>query len=572
MFLPFLPLILASLGLSLLVLPMLPEKSLIPLETMETLILLLVSSLWFGQWQSQSRKTWVRAFPRLAVAGLWVSLNWATRLPIELATYWEGIQMDQAAVVYLLVLFYWVIDGLASHPWRRNGQKWSKTIQTLRLQLPLILMTGLHLGLTLLLDKTIQNDAGSNRVLVELGLSVLILLGAAPWLVVLSWGMQPVPQQVRDEINTELKANHTSVQCVFCWPEHITQTATAGVIGILPWARFLLVSPQLLDHLNSHELRAVIAHEAGHLRRWHLFFYALAFLGFVELLFLILVGVEFTHWVTGFKVPDWLQGFLLIGLLAFFFRGGIGFLSRNFERQADCNAFLRCGWEPFATALTKVGYLNRIALHQDNWHHYGIQQRLEFLKLCEEQPEKISLHDQRVQVIQGGCLLLFGLLLSASAYSTTHHAEESLIFWRLENIVSETTSADVSLLIQAANTFYEKSKFERAEELYRQALVWEPENPSALNNLAWLLTQHFAKEPLKVQESVRLAERAVKLEPAAYILDTLAESYALQERWQEAADVARTALEQAESDIRKVDHMGLRYYQDRMEHFQHTHF
>ena len=375
---------------------------------------------------------------------------------------------------------------------------------------------------------------------------------------------------MRDEITTELKANRTSVQGVFCWPGHITQTATAGVIGILPWARFLLVSPQLLAHLNSQELRAVVAHEAGHLRRWHLLFYALAFLGFVELLFLILVGLELTQWTTGFTAPDWLQGFLLVGLLALFLRGGIGFLSRNFERQADCNAFLRCGWEPFATALKKVGYLNRIALHQDNWHHYGIQQRLEFLQLCEEQPERIALHDHRVRTIQSGCLLLFGFLLSASVYSTSQHAKESLIFWRLENIVSEITPGDVGLLIQAANTFYEKSEFERAEELYRKVLVWEPANPRALNNLAWLLTQHFAEQPLKVQESVALAERAVASEPAAYILDTLAESYALQGRWQEAAETAKTALEQAESDIRNVDHMGLRYYQERMEHFQHT--
>ncbi len=570
MFLPFLPLILASLGLSLLVLPMLPEEAVISLEPIETLILLLINSLLLGQLQSQSNRFWIQAFPRWAVAGLWAGLSWATRLPVELATYWENVRMDQATVVFLLVLVYWIADSLAAHPWRKDGQKWLKTIQTLRLQLPLILITGLHLGLTLLLDKTIPDEAVSNQVLVELGLSVLILLGAAPWFVVLSWGVQPVASEVRNEIAAELKANRTSVQGVFCWPGHITQTATAGVIGILPWARFLLVSPQLLDHLNSQELRAVVAHEAGHLRRWHLFFYALAFLGFVELLFLILVGVEFTQWITGFTTPDWLQGFLLVGLLGLFLRGGIGFLSRNFERQADCNAFLRCGWEPFATALTKVGYLNRIALHQDNWHHYGIQQRLEFLKLCEEQPERVSKHDQRVRTIQGGCLLLFGLLLSASVYSNSQHAEESLIFWRLENIVSETTPADVGLLIQAANTFYEKSEFERAEELYRQALVWEPENPRALNNLAWLLTQHFAEQPLKVRESVALAERAVALEPAAYILDTLAESYALQGRWQEAADTAKTALERAESDIRNVDHMGLRYYQDRMEHFQHT--
>ncbi|MBT90205.1 MAG: hypothetical protein CL921_01425, partial [Deltaproteobacteria bacterium] len=324
MFLPFLPLILASLGLSLLVLPMLPDEAVIPLEPIETLILLLISSLLLGQWHSQSKRIWIQAFPRCAVAVLWAVLSWATRLPIELATHWESMRMDQATVVFLLVLVYWIADSFAAHPWRTDGQKWLQTIQTLRLQLPLILITGLHLGLTLLLDKNIPDEAVSNQVLVEFGLSVLILLGAAPWLVVLSWGMQPVSSEVRDEIATELKANRTSVQGVFCWPGHITQTATAGVIGILPWARFLLVSPQLLAHLNSKELRAVVAHEAGHLRRWHLLFYALAFLGFVELLFLILVGVELTQWTTGFTAPDWLQGFLLVGLLALFLRGGIG--------------------------------------------------------------------------------------------------------------------------------------------------------------------------------------------------------------------------------------------------------
>ena len=58
MFLPFLPLILASLGLSLLVLPMLPEEGVIPLEPIETLILLLISSLLLGQWKFQSDRIW----------------------------------------------------------------------------------------------------------------------------------------------------------------------------------------------------------------------------------------------------------------------------------------------------------------------------------------------------------------------------------------------------------------------------------------------------------------------------------------------------------------------------------
>lgn len=570
MFLPFLPLILASMALSLLILPALPEQAFLVLDWPAALLLLLLSSLLLGQWDTRSGHGWQRAIPRLLVAILWAVLNWTTRLPAQLTSIGEGLHLEQASVVYGLVLLYWLADGLASHPWRPGGEKWPKTLQTLRLQLPLVLISGLHLLISqgMQLGSVLWSD--SMQVLFELGLSGLILLVAAPWIVVLSWGSLPVPVEVQNQVEAELAANQTSVQRICSWPEHITKTATAGVIGILPWARFLLISPPLLQHLTTEELRAVVAHEAGHLKRKHLLFYALGFLGFVELLFLVLFGMELTQWFAGVEVPEWVQGLLVLGLLGLFLRVGIGFLSRNFERQADCNAFLRCGWHPFALALTKVGNLNRIPMQEDNWHHYGILQRLQFLQQCQTEPERVARHDQRVRRIQWGCILLFVLLLSGSLYSTSEQARESLIFLRLNQLVAERSPEDAAFLIQAANTFLQQENVDRAEELYRQVLDLEPSNPLALNNLAWLLTQHFSREPDKVEESVRLAEQAVALRSAAFIWDTLAEAYSLQGRWAEATAASQSALQLAETQTPENDPQGLRYYQERMERFQQT--
>ena len=146
----------------------------------------------------------------------------------------------------------------------------------------------------------------------------------------------------------------------------------------------------------------------------------------------------------------------------------------------------------FATAK-KVGYLNN-CMHQDNCH-YGVKQRLEFLKLCEEQPERVTQHDQRVRTIKVAVYYFWGLL-TASVCSTSQHAKESLIFGNWKTSFRNHTS-DVGLLIQAANTFYEKSEFERAEELYRKALAWG----LSKSTLSWLGSLHNTlRSNLKVQE------------------------------------------------------------------------
>jgi Zn-dependent protease with chaperone function len=570
MFLPFFSLIAASLGLSLVLIPLMPEAAFWEASLLESALIFVWGALALGQLNSEKRGRFAPILARLGLGALWAGLILAGTLTVQLSEAGlSQVPSAQAVIVYCCVLVFWLGEALVAEPFQRVSQKLRSIKQSLRLQFPLIIISGVHIGLFTVLGAMWQ-EPSSLKLLVELGLSVLVFLAVAPWAVVLCWGGAPVSANLQGDILQELSANHTSVHSVRTWPEHVMRSATAGVIGILPFARFLLISPSLLRNLSSEELRAVVAHEAGHLRKRHLLFFALSFFAFVELLFLAVVGIELTRWLFDWEVPEWMQGVGVLLLVAGFLRLGLGFLSRNFERQADCNALERCGWQPIAQALMKVAQLNRIPVHEDNWHHYGILQRLQFLQKCAEDPQRIPKHHFRVGRIQQGCIAVFVILLSASFYTSTDHARESLILWRMDQMSQEWTAADLPVALEAANWYFQQTDITRAEQLYRQVLVWDPQNRMALNNLAWLLTQHFPGDVAKVKESVHLAEAAIEVEPAAFIWDTLAEAYALDGRSEEAVKAARSALQLAERETRAASAPGLDYYQERMEQFQHA--
>ena len=87
----------------------------------------------------------------------------------------------------------------------------------------------------------------------------------------------------------------------------------------------------------------------------------------------------------------WLGGGLLL-----FLRFGLGFMSRNFERQADGNALRQRGFLPFRTAMLKISQLNGIRIRDDNWHHYGIGRRLAYLEEADQTPDTLVRHDRAV--------------------------------------------------------------------------------------------------------------------------------------------------------------------------------
>ena len=138
-----------------------------------------------------------------------------------------------------------------------------------------------------------------------------------------------------------------------------------------------------------------MAHEIGHSKHKHLFFFAL-----------VLLGMIFATSVTDFLepyVPYPILFFMIYTLsVAVYFRIVFGFFSRLFERQADLYG-IELGLPPAAMieALHLIGVFTGNSHHIPNWHHFSIAERIAFLQAVEKNPALIQQHTRKVWLAEG---------------------------------------------------------------------------------------------------------------------------------------------------------------------------
>ena len=99
-------------------------------------------------------------------------------------------------------------------------------------------------------------------------------------------------------------------------------------------------------------------------------------------------------------------------------------------------------------------------------------------------------------------------------------------------------------------------------EAYEQSILLKPDNPKALNNLAWLLATCKDESFRRPQRALTLAQKAAELEEAPHILDTLAESYYVNGKFEAAVAIELRAL-----DLATIDRA---YYQKQLKKFMHA--
>ncbi len=569
MFLPFLPLILASLSLSLLTedTAARPEAWL-NLPWPLTLLGLLGLAFWIGQASFQSRHLSLQRqqhFKRLLILTAWLGAIYTEALDLRLqAVFQEGWSPDGWAFG-LLIVHFWLLDSLAITPLspHREGYR-TRLVRNLRLQLPLLILGAVHSVWLSVLPLWTEDLPLNAELLLSTLSSLVLMIALAPPVMMKAWNLEGLPEsEGRFLIEDELQHNGVSVRKVLLWPEELLSSATAGVVGLLPGLRYLLISRQLLNALTPEELRAVIAHEAGHLRKQHLLFYAFAFFAFLEGMMLLSAALTVTEWFGEWELPAVFYGSFTILALLLFLRFGLGFLSRNFERQADCNALERVGLEPMGRALLKVAWLNGIDPEKPNWHHYGILDRLNFLKVGAQEPERVSAHHRRVRWIQFGCVLTLLCTIGINSYATSNAGIRQWLTWYVQH--NETlTPRDSGFLTQLGDLAYSQGHLEEAERYYRQALELAPDDPRTLNNLAWVLAENRAHDPEALAESIQLAQAALAHQPAAFIWDTLAEGYRQQGQYEEALHAAREALRLADQGPAPDAPSGSNYYEQRL--------
>jgi Zn-dependent protease with chaperone function len=380
-----------------------------------------------------------------------------------------------------------------------------------------------------------------------------------PALIVRIWHCTPLPEgPARQRLVDFCQRHNVRYTNIMLWPMCEGQALTAGVMGMIPQCRYLLVTPALLAALTPDEMEAVMAHEIGHVKKRHLQIYILLFLGFglfaqlssypILYLFsnsdLFFKMVHFVNQKPGHAL-DTVNTVAMFVLMIVYFRYILGFFMRNFERQADLFALrVTKSAEPLVRVFDKIAWLSGTSKDQPSWHHFGIGERVDFLRKCEREKGRVGRHDRKIY----GSLVVYVLVLALSAFT----------LWRMpDNPMAGATPNYAKVIIQQkmsaepgnyvwpqllGDLQYSRKKYAEAVLAYQKSLLLNPDNAEVLNNLAWLLLTADDHDIRNPKNALRFAERAMIEQPAPHILDTLAQAYWVNGRIEQAEMIEKRAL------------------------------
>jgi STE24 endopeptidase len=207
---------------------------------------------------------------------------------------------------------------------------------------------------------------------------------------VIQWIWQCKPLEIDDP---ELKAKLEKI-CQTAQFKHagiktwglMNDSLTAAIIGIIPKIRYVIFTKKLIKKLSFNAISAILAHEIGHWYRKHLLIYPLIMVGLV-----VLLNSFETHFQE--TLPPLLFFTIYILCLILYFRLVFGFFSRIFERQADLHVYkLKIDPKYMVEALDHLAKASGNSHLVPCWHHYSIQERIDFINQTIDNPDLIEKH------------------------------------------------------------------------------------------------------------------------------------------------------------------------------------
>lgn len=352
---------------------------------------------------------------------------------------------------------------------------------------------------------------------------------------------------------------------ILYWPAFGSRMITAGVMGLVKRFRYILVTGPLLSFLEPDEIDSVIAHEIGHIKRKHLIFYLVFFTGYMLLsyatydliIYFIIFSEPVLKLITGMGLSrtatiSTIFSITEICIFLIYFRYVFGYFMRNFERQADCYVYtLFDSAKPLISTFKKISVTSGQSPDRPNWHHYSITERIDYLNKCETDKNYISRHDRKIKksmAVYFTAIILVGIIgyslnFGAAGKQLSNHFIEKIIFRELEK-----SPDDPNLYQTLGDIYYNANNYNGVKQAYEKALSLNPDNPHVLNNLAWL---YATCDDLSFRNSIRalkLSKKAVTLLKAPHILDTLAESYFVNGKYEKAIAAELRALELVKSN------------------------
>jgi STE24 endopeptidase len=294
-------------------------------------------------------------------------------------------------------------------------------------------------------------------------LAMAVVFTSAPVLLVRVLPTEPLPPgPLRHKLEQMCRRSGLKYREILLWNTNHS-ICNAGVMGLFPQVRYILLSDALIESMTEEQVEAVFAHELGHVVHKHMVWYVIFFIVFM-------VGLTSVGHLVQDRLTHPQEIISLVGTAGCLFC--FSFISRQCERQADVyaarlmemrhrsiagstddlvlspadlvaplspaiagaplemlaapaaprsNAAVlpvgRHGAAVFSSALHRVAQVNNIPLKRFEWLHGSIYSRLDFLKSIAGHPRQTERFDRQMQRIYA--LLLLGLFASMLWIATT---------------------------------------------------------------------------------------------------------------------------------------------------------
>ena len=395
-------------------------------------------------------------------------------------------------------------------------------------------------------------------------LSTVVIIG--PAMIQKFWRCKPLESgYVRSRIEKLCRRAGLEYSNILYWPIFGGRMITAGIMGLIKKFRYILITKALVRHLEPEEMDAVIAHEIGHIKKKHLHFYLVFFIGYIFLAYtsfdLLVYFIIYTDPVyrlissSGINHDTIISAvFSLIIIIIFFiyFRYIFGYFMRNFERQADTYVYaLFPSAKPLISTFKKIAATTGQPPDKPNWHHFSIKERIEYLNLCEQDKTYIIRQDRKIKksiavylaaiVIIGG--IGYNLNYGETGKKLSKHFIEKILLREINK-----TPDNPYLYRDLGDLYYNINNYTETIRAYEKSIDLKPDNPHVLNNLAWLYATCDDKNLRNPERALNLALKAANLEESPHILDTLAECYYINGRLEEAVSTESYALRIAKKE------------------------
>jgi len=418
----------------------------------------------------------------------------------------QGILAVMVFIVYQVTIWYFAFPAY-DRAFHTGITRRSFIVSNVKLNVP-VLFPWVLLSLIydlILLSSWTSLQALMNRPegeVIFFSLFLFILMIFMPGLIRYWWGCTPfLPSEKVNALKSFLKEKKFKYQSLLRWPIFEGRMMTAGIMGMVPRFRYILITESLMDILSLEELKAVVSHEMGHARYRHFFFYLVFFIGFAVVstglwdFFAVLLATRpflMKFIGTGASTDTSFLYFLLalpvLVSMVVYFRYVMGFFMRHFERQADLYSALTMR-SPSETisSLEKIAILSGKIRDLPSWHHFSIRQRVDTLWKFLRDPGLIRKHNRFVST----CFVLYLVGMIGLGYFLNFSPARERLFneWEEEAITEHLMKNpnDILLLERLAMFYHKRGELRETINLYERVLSLDAHQPIALNNLAWIL-------------------------------------------------------------------------------------